>query len=111
MKIRAKTIIKIITSAGMHLDYTFVKGTPISEVISFIDLSNKEITTNKELEPGKYYHCFLKSTGKYSIQQCMFNGETKYIGTNTIWADDDNNQALERWKIFGPIKIPKVYLG
>ncbi len=68
-----------------------------------------EIKNNSELEVGKYYHCYLNSTGHHSIHKCYGDyAEPKYISNNRIWADDGNNQALEKWKILGPIKTPKI---
>lgn len=65
-----------------------------------------EIKTNDELIPGKYYHCFCRKTGRHSIHECFRDGDDpKYIGKNHIWADDDNNQALERWRMF-EVMIP-----
>ena len=68
-----------------------------------------EITTNNELVVGKYYHCFNKRFGSHEIHKCgAESGGTKYLGNNHIWADDNNKQALEKWKIIGPIEIPKI---
>lgn len=68
-----------------------------------------ELKSNSELEMGEYYHCFDKNSGRHSIHQCMIDAYTpKYLGVNRIWADDDNNQALTRWRIFGPIVPPNL---
>lgn len=69
-----------------------------------------EIKSNNELEVGKYYHCFDNLTGHHSIQKCYrdCDGCFKYIGRNTIWADDSNNQALNRWRMF-EVEIPRIF--
>ena len=67
----------------------------------------KQIKKNKELEAGRYYHCFDLKTGDYSIELCQEETNGKYLGTH-IWAQDDNNQALRRWEIFGPVEKPLV---
>ena len=68
-----------------------------------------EIKSNSELEVGKYYHCFTKSKGIHTIQKCYCDcdGCFKYMSRNTIWADDSNNQALERWRMF-EVEIPQL---
>lgn len=68
-----------------------------------------EIKSNAELEPGKYYHCFAWGTGKHSIHRCYDDAgdNRKYVSRNHIWACEDNNQALERWRIF-PVEIPSL---
>ena len=65
-----------------------------------------EITSNSQLELGAYYHCFDKKTGRHEIHQCRDCMGHKCMGEYHIWACDDNNQALDRWRILGPIKAP-----
>lgn len=69
-----------------------------------------EITSNADLVPGNYYHCFEKGSGQHSIEQCFDDGGStpKYIGRR-FWAQDDHSQALARWRIIGPISIPKAW--
>jgi len=69
----------------------------------------EEIKSNKDLEVGKYYHCFAWGAGKHSIHRCYDNANDgmKTISRNNIWAVDGNNQALERWRIF-PVEIPSL---
>jgi len=64
------------------------------------------IESNDQLEVGEHYHCFDRVTAKYSVEKCSDEGE-KYLARK-IWATDDNNQALERWDIYGPIKPPSI---
>lgn len=73
-------------------------------------MQNK-ITENSELEAGKYYHCFTKGAQRHSIELCQEGlNAPKFLGQR-IWADDDNNQALDRWDIYGPIEVPNVMSG
>lgn len=66
------------------------------------------IKNNSELVVGKYYHCFDKRSGNHSIHRCYGHpDDIKYIGSNSIWADDTNNQALERW-VMMEVKIPSL---
>lgn len=68
-----------------------------------------EITSNAELEPGEYYHCFGRHTGEHSIELCYAEREgMKSLGDKRTWAMDDNNQALAKWRIFGPIETPEI---
>ncbi len=68
-----------------------------------------EIKTNDLLIIGRYYHCFDKTNGTHSIHECRTDdGITNYISNNHIWASNDNNQALTKWRIFGPIEIPYI---
>lgn len=68
-----------------------------------------EITTNADLEVGRYYHCFDKSTIAHAIHQChRKEADAPKFLAGRIWADDNNNQALERWRIYGPIDPPNV---
>ena len=68
----------------------------------------KKINSNSELEVGKYYHCFSNDTGSHSIHKCYDCSDgTKYIGDNHIWADDGNNQALKKWRMF-EVGVPQV---
>jgi hypothetical protein len=68
-----------------------------------------EITSNDQLEVGEYYHCLEKRLGRdcLSIEQCKEDTGNKYLG-NRIWAKDDNNQALEKWFIWGPVEIKPI---
>lgn len=66
-----------------------------------------EIYINNHLEVGEYYHCFGKRRGEHSIHKCKQEEGHKYLA-HRIWAEDDNNQALEKWRIIGPIELPKL---
>ncbi len=69
----------------------------------------KNIESNADFEIGKYYHCFDRSNGIHSIHECYkHDNEPKHLGVNKIWADDENNQALKKWAIFGPIDVPMI---
>ncbi len=72
----------------------------------------KQITSNNDLEVGEYYHCFsITGSNSHEILQCKASISPtitwKFLGER-IWADDDNDQALKRWVIYGPIRIPPV---
>ena len=58
----------------------------------------KQIKSNSELVVGNYYYCLNKKHGTYSIEKCDISSEVKQVGN--IWADDDNNQALDKWWLF-----------
>lgn len=66
----------------------------------------KKITNNDELEVGKEYWCKFKTSK--SMPQLFKVGEQggwKYIGSR-IWATNENNQALEKFDIIGPVEYP-----
>lgn len=66
------------------------------------------ITTNKQLTVGRHYWC-RNSKYPHFEPDILKVGEIsgrKYIGTGKIWAMDENNQALERFDIVGPIPTP-----
>jgi len=69
-----------------------------------------EIKSNDELKVGEYYHCFDRRSGRHSIHKCEQNNiqGMKCLSRNRIWADDNNNQALEKWLIYGPVEIPNL---
>lgn len=71
----------------------------------------KQITSNAELIPGNHYWCRDKRYGDVTLQECNQesypNEQWKYLGRR-IWAMDDNNQALERWDIVGPLPKPAI---
>ena len=67
----------------------------------------KKILTNDELEIGKEYWCKPKTTSfDPMVLRVGESSGIKYLGTNRIWASDNNNQALERYDIIGPIEYP-----
>ena len=69
----------------------------------------KKILTNDDLEIGKEYWCKHKDVHYKQHPEVMIVNETgnaKYLGHNYIWATDDNNQALEKFDIIGPIEYP-----
>jgi hypothetical protein len=67
----------------------------------------KLITKNSELFEGDYYHCFEKKAGHYSIEKCASVEGNKYLGEEfRYWAMGDNNQALRKFNIIGPIPVP-----
>lgn len=69
----------------------------------------KRILSNDELEIGKVYWCKAKNVHYMPDPQALTVYETggiKYISQNRIWADDNNNQALENYDIIGPIEYP-----
>lgn len=66
----------------------------------------KLIASNAELIPGRQYWCKSKTHGDIELHRCYEEGDWKYLGRSRIWAMDDNNQALDRWHIVGP--VPEV---
>ena len=74
----------------------------------------KYIEFNSQLEPGKYYICHCKmiydngnrSDSIYPLKCDEISGR-KFIGSN-IWAMDDNNQALEKYDIYGPLELEEM---
>jgi len=76
----------------------------------------RRIYKNSDLQVGETYLCvstMVYDNGKTSdykgFLRCGEMLNKKFIGNN-IWAEDDNNQALERYKIFGPIDPNKLLL-
>lgn len=66
----------------------------------------KLIQSNSELEVGREYWCKPKTTAFDPIvMRCSECGGIKYLGAG-IWATDNNNQALEKYDIVGPIEHP-----
>ena len=74
-------------------------------------LKYNQILKNEDLIPEEYYWCISKKIPNARLQLlgCSLtpNGN-KMIGSR-IWAMDENNQALEKYDIYGP--IPKPDLG
>ena len=70
----------------------------------------KEITDVNDLEIGKWYWCFSKKfKDKKEIYKVEYMPSSvgKYIGAN-LWAEPENNQAMEKFKIYGPIPEPEI---
>lgn len=77
----------------------------------------KQIKTNSELITNSFYWCReKKKPNTINLIQCKSANnihDAKYIDVNhytymnandnIIWAMDNNNQALERWDIVGPV--------
>jgi hypothetical protein len=64
----------------------------------------EQVESNQQLEIGEYYFLLDKITGDISIKQCLSESGRLHFGK--IWATDENNQALERWRILGPVQMP-----
>jgi len=69
---------------------------------------NLEVTENAQLEAGKHYHCFCKHTFQHQIHECKSDEDGGLFLGSRIWATDNNNQALEKWVIYGPIAPPNI---
>jgi len=69
--------------------------------------SLKKITSVEDLEIGRYYYCEDKKTGEKSISRVNSINAKKYI-KDRIWEEPNNNQALEKYNIVGPISIPDL---
>jgi len=81
----------------------------------------KKITTNSELEDSKYYWLCSKmiyDNGKKSDTKVISRftrwddapegEESRAFFEGRTWAMDSNNQALEKFDIYGPISEPDV---
>lgn len=67
----------------------------------------KYITHFSQLEVGREYwlvHKQLPCSLTTKISECKQEGGLFYF-ENRIWAFHDNNQAMERWHIFGPLPV------
>lgn len=103
--------IKAFDAAGIRVSIFDGKITNIEVKISEV----KYITDPSQLEVGRDYYLLDKETQINSllphawplIEECKERDGYKYFSCN-IWATEGNNQALERWDIFGP--IPKTTL-
>jgi len=72
-------------------------------------MNMNKVFANDELKVGKYYHCYDKSNGVYDVIKCCEDSNgVKYMNynCNRIYADDENNQALEKWMMV-PVEPPK----
>ena len=66
------------------------------------------ILKNSELISSEYYWCISKDFFKsQNILKFDMDNWLGKIGDNDIWAHDNNNQALNKFIILGPIKKPK----
>lgn len=65
----------------------------------------EQIESNQQLTPGDYYFLLDKTTGEISVKKCLSESGRLYFGLN-IWATNQNNQALEKWCIRGPVQMP-----
>ncbi len=64
----------------------------------------KYITDPDQLIPGREYWLVHKQYGLVKISECKIEANLMFF-ENRIWAFGDNNQAMERWDIFGPLPI------
>lgn len=77
----------------------------------------EKITSNKELKHGEYYWLCSKavydngetSDLKFVKQFINFEGCCRPHFEGNVWAFDENNQALEKYDIYGPIPKPDEY--
>ena len=64
----------------------------------------KKILKNEELMVGEYYWCKQKDTiFDPTIEQVGKIQNIKYVGHGHIWAHNQNNQALNKWDMYGPL--------
>ena len=73
------------------------------------------VLTNGDLKVGHWYIAESKAIYDNGARSAPIplrvgiQGEVKYLG-DRIWATDDNNQALEKYNIFGPLDfIQDIY--
>jgi hypothetical protein len=67
----------------------------------------KKITDVDDIVVGGFYYCISKLNNKdINILQCFMDENCKYLGSNRIYACKENNQALDKYTIYGPIYIP-----
>ena len=64
----------------------------------------KFITDVTTLIPGRQYWLVDKKTNALCISECMSDNHHLYF-EGRIWAETDNNQAMDRWKIYGPVPV------
>lgn len=62
----------------------------------------KHITDNSQLKVGREYWCRIRGQAFATPFVCHVRDGMRYLADH-IWAEDSNNQALQRWEIFGPI--------
>lgn len=62
----------------------------------------RHITDPKELMVGREYWVVEKLTGKFRIETLQERDNRAFFGMH-IWAIEGNNQAMDRWDVFGPI--------
>lgn len=68
-----------------------------------------KVTSNDELIIGEYYWCVSKLFDSQHIEVVSEISDRKIIGD--IWAFEENNQALEKYDIYGPIPRPTTVKG
>lgn len=78
------------------------------ERVDPIEIFPKLITSDDELEIGKYYWC-KSHFGTLSIESVDETHGLKYIGSHH-WAHEGDSQALKKYTIYGPIEPPKELL-
>jgi hypothetical protein len=64
----------------------------------------KHITDPSQLENKREYWLVDKVFGWKGIEQCRMRNGLHYF-QEYIWAHTDNNQAMSRWDIFGPLPL------
>jgi hypothetical protein len=65
----------------------------------------KLVTDVTTLIAGRQYWLFNKIDRITKLSECMSQMQHLYF-EDRIWAMPDNNQAMEHWKIYGPISPP-----
>ena len=66
----------------------------------------KEITDCDQLLSGRYYYLCPKDSPMHFAQigYCRSSNGNLYL-ENRIWAYEGNNQAMGRWRVYGPIPL------
>lgn len=64
----------------------------------------KHITDPSELEVGREYWLVDKATNVPEINICKERDGRSYFASH-FWVYPSNNQAMERWDVFGPIPV------
>lgn len=60
------------------------------------------ITDLNELRVGREYWLFEKLTGRVTLERLQERDNRPFFGMH-IWAIPGNNQAMDRWDVFGPV--------
>lgn len=71
------------------------------------ELEMKHVLDPKDLIVGREYWLRDKETGEAHIS-LLIPDEDRYYFDFRIWAYPENNQAMQRWDIFGPIPTRQV---
>ena len=92
---------------GLAVAIGFTKTVSAKE--TGLTASHKRVTNTDELEAGRMY--YLKGRGTYldgGFATCIEYQGIKYFHQR-IWADKDNNQAMNRWAIYKTNMIDRSY--